>query len=743
MRRLLVATVIAAFAAPAAAQPKHEFLCRGWRVTGYLSNGCPAGLQQTDSCGCAPTQPEVAPKWYGGQVAFQIENQGGGGLSGSQFITAARNAAQAWNNVSCSSLVIDASATLAAGNSARWGSNNNNSNEHGVFMVTSNNEWMTVTGAGAGGSLGVSVSPYSGWGCSGREFFDTDILINGFVVNGWTQSSVQSIIMHEMGHAIGLGHPCLSTPFSWVTCSNECNEVMAATSGIDYQLPQQGDTNGVCLLYPGTPGGLGSSCLSNDICTSGPCITYQNFTYCSQTCTTSCPDGYKCQLVDSQNVCVRKGAPEAGEPCTGACASGAICMGDGSGQGGTCHAECNPTAPNCTGQDRCVELEGGGGVCWPPGTQQLGEECASASSGDCAPGLVCIGDQGTEPNVIAHCFTECNGLQCNSCGSAFQCLDLDDATHTGICLAAAAENADCVATEYVCGCGFECTPESSTIAFCKRSCDWNDPASCGTGLTCVTLVDQNQNPVAGACFPEGDNVEGEGCVSGNDCEVGLLCVSTGVGGGECLALCNPVLDGSDCPHSGQDCIGLTGSTEGVCSPAGGSAGPGPGPGPGPTGTKGYLDHCTSDAECASSICRVVSAGREVCLRACDPQLGHLDCSTLENSGCKPNDPTDLPAGGLCRPNEFDPAGLGVGEACSYYRECFNGLCDGGMCLVPCTDEACEGAYACDQSTTTIGICRPSGVCGCPQTGNAGVVPSVAVIFFFAWSLQRRRRWRIH
>ena len=43
-------------------------------------------------------------------------------------------------------------------------------------------------------------------------------------------------------------------------------------------------------------------------------------------------------------------------------------------------------------------------MCWPPGTQQIAEVCGTQESGDCAAGLVCIGDEGEEPNVIAHCY---------------------------------------------------------------------------------------------------------------------------------------------------------------------------------------------------------------------------------------------------------------------------------------------------------------------------------------------------
>ena len=93
----------------------------------------------------------------------------------------AQSAAQSWTNVSGSSLVINATQTFSGADTARWGGFNNDSQLHEIFFVRSNAEWYQITGAGAGGTLGVTVSPYSAWSCTSREFYDTDILINGFL----------------------------------------------------------------------------------------------------------------------------------------------------------------------------------------------------------------------------------------------------------------------------------------------------------------------------------------------------------------------------------------------------------------------------------------------------------------------------------------------------------------------------------------------------------------------------------
>ena len=116
--------------APSSAQA-YEFLCRGWQITGVAGNGCPSGNQDSDSCGCAPSQPSTAPKWYGAMISYSVENQGGNGVSASQFVAASRRAAASWTNVSCSTLAVQVPTTLAAGSSARFGNHGNIQSEHG------------------------------------------------------------------------------------------------------------------------------------------------------------------------------------------------------------------------------------------------------------------------------------------------------------------------------------------------------------------------------------------------------------------------------------------------------------------------------------------------------------------------------------------------------------------------------------------------------------------------------------
>jgi len=729
MKRLLLVAVAAAAIGIATPSWAPQYEC-GWVITSFDNQGCPQGYQYNDSCGCGA---DNAPRWYGGQLVMKVENEGGNGVSASQFAQAGRESAEAWSGLTDSNFQVDASTTLAANSSARWGDHNNNQDEHGIFFVSSESEWQQVTGSGAGGTLGVTVSPF--WGnCGAREFVDSDILINGFVYGGWTFSSVKSTIMHEMGHSLGLGHPCMLGMITG-SCSNECQALMAASGG-EYSTPQQDDANGLKALYPGTPGGLGSQCSGPGNCSAAPiCVTYQGFSYCTHTCGT-CETGYECKAVNSQNVCVRKGAPAVGDTCTGVCESGAVCIST-SGNTGTCYKSCTPGSnpTGCQTDYSCVELQGGGGACWPPGTQAEGQTCGQPTPGDCAGGLVCVVT--TSGATTGTCFRSCDEVQPDSCGSGKLCAPLQGGG--GICMAAAQPNADCEVTDYICVSGWQCSPADSGPATCHRECTRGQTDSCGPGEVCQDWFGQDNTYYFSTCYPEGSKQEGEAC-AGMDCAAGLICVTVATSRTVCLVLCNP--SAPNCPHAGQRCDPLSNSSDGVCFPAGGSGGDGGSATDGgssrdagvvnPNGA-GYLAACESDGECKWGICRGVGGRGSICLMPCDPRLGHYDCPAIENSGCVPNDPEGLNLGGQCQPDVAAGATLGVGDTCNVqtgYQQCTSGLCESGICLIACNNGGCPKDFQCDTSEfASPGICRPQtkGPCSCTAAADDDVGRQLALL----------------
>ena len=117
--------------------------------------------------------------------------------------------------------------------------------------------------------------------------------------------------MHEIGHALGLDHPCENCTVDAV--------MTPSYVGYPFRYLRQDDTDGICGVYPGQRGGLGWGCTPGNY-NSRLCITDRNSRYCSQTCG-NCPTGYECRQSGGQNVCLRADAladaAGRGEACVG------------------------------------------------------------------------------------------------------------------------------------------------------------------------------------------------------------------------------------------------------------------------------------------------------------------------------------------------------------------------------------------------------------------------------------------
>lgn len=96
--------------------------------------------------------------------------------------------------------------------------------------------------------------------------------------------------------------------------------------------------------------------------------------------------------------------------------------------------------------------------------------------------------------------------------------------------------------------------------------------------------------------------------------------------------------------------------------------------------------------------------------ACDPRRGNWDCPN--HFGCIERGGSAL---GICVAGIDGPTKSG--GLCEEDEDCSSGLCDRGVCTVPC-DDGCRDGYVCDEELIPGGICRPEscadsegGICG--------------------------------
>jgi len=539
---LLFGVVALVVALPPPAQA-FEYSCADYKATpDPESTSCPVGEYVVDenNTGCA-CNADTAPRWAAGIVEFEVESQGNSEVTAGEFAAAAETAAAAWSAVSCANLQVRISTVFAADNAAGWGGSVNDEPVNQIFMVTTESEWTTLTGAAPGGVLGLADLQNSTQSCATREFNDTDIIINGAVDN-WTPERLTTIIMHEIGHALGLGHSCVTADAT--TCpSNGCDAVMAALGAADeLTVLSQDDIDAICSLYPRRADGLGDNCPGTGSCDSGTCVDDGEFSYCSRTCdgTTACTEGFECR----GGFCLWMDMPMLGEACTGNCVTGTTCFTiDGAAE---CRTPCEADA-GCGATEVCAPAaEGNGGACVAAAARA--EDC-SLTNHMCLGGLRCINDR-----CELSCLAADGGEA--ACGGDEVCVE-DGAL--AICMPAAAEGGDCTAT------GNRCQAEMTCVSgLCRRPCSSPTDASCGADFRCAPL-----SGGGGFCLHVGEAKQGDSCENLHDCAQNLVCLEVTVEGAAakmCMAMCDS--QANDCAHSDQQCTPFSEtSADGFCFPA--------------------------------------------------------------------------------------------------------------------------------------------------------------------------------
>ena len=363
-------------------------------------------------------------------------------------------------------------------------------------------------------------------------------------------------------------------------------------------------------------------------------------------CTTSiCQDGLCVMTVEddyclSEDVCVKGGDPQPGNPCL-------ICEPDEStgswstlGDGEEC-----ADGWECFQGDCCnVALHCAGKTC--------GDDLCGGSCGSCACGSVCVESQCVVGDACA--LMECGDDGCgNSCGD---CTEFAGSFCNGDgvcdCVAACAAK-DCGAD----GCGASCgSCDESAGQFCGADgqcecapdCDGAECGSDGCGGSC------------GACGPD------EACLDGTCGDPALLCEGKECGDDGAGGSCGTCPEGENCVNGGCVdpgllCQGLECGDDG----AGGSCGT-----------------CGCGFICLAGLCKEeeVCFGKECGDDGCGGSCG--ECNEFSGSDC--NNEGQCECISACPEVECGPDGCGgdcglceVGETCS------NGVCVlPGMLAIP-------------------------------------------------------------
>lgn len=716
----------------------------------FSCNGMDANRNATPSDGCA-CQLSNAGKWTTGVIQWRAKRTPPAGLTSASWLTAVNQAITAWQSVPCRSFSMREIGDVTTPD---FGTNQA---QQTLFWITSASSFQQMVGSGIDTTLGVTLAPYVFRGnCAGRDIVDADIAMNGAGGARWTTNmaacsgdcvNVASVLAHEMGHAQGLGHPCVGGD------SNDCpsgGALMAAVSSYreDIVNPFQDDVNGICALYPGAPGALGSGCTSNTDCTNRLCVNDNGARYCSQTCGT-CATGFVC----TSGQCLRAGPPRVGEACVGSCEPGAFCLEE-TPTTRKCYKQCAPAASptGCASSERCATIGDNIGACVPPGTRRPGETCGG-TLGDCINGASCYILETGAPTGT--CFQDC--ARDLDCPSQQRCLlfPADGGAAEGVCVGNRPEGSTCgengQATSCADGLICLCNDAACAAGRCAKDCT-SQPNSCRTGQRCDLLSD-NMTKVCMTVVQEG-----QGCNEAV-CAVGLVCIADTTSQYHCYRDCSSAA----CP-AGKICHVYgrgTANQFSICETAppmpdggtgadGGARADGGLPdGGAPPNLLGFGEGCGADEECESGRCADLAGFDRVCATACDPRLGHHDCGNgTEREGCVPFDASDLGQGGLCL-SGGQTGDREVGQACRGGSDCLYGICDQQRCTTWCMPDAtCSNVsrpgYTCDRGEVEPGICRaprvvaPPPSSGCSQAEGPPVGVLLVAMLLLAGLLRRRR-----
>jgi hypothetical protein len=197
------------------------------------------------------------------------------------------------------------------------------------------------------------------------RYRDADIHVNGFdfrfSLDGAAGTlDLRSILTHELGHALGLGH------------SDDPRATMFATgSGLRWRSLEKDDVDGVCSLYPGTgAGGCETTpCPSPFLCVAGSC---QRPHEPRDVCSPCARVTDACEAAGDDARCIDIGqGTAAGRVCgrgcatDGDCGAGFHCLPTSTSGDLQCASDtgCRNGASTCTTDAECKDSSCRGGAC--------------------------------------------------------------------------------------------------------------------------------------------------------------------------------------------------------------------------------------------------------------------------------------------------------------------------------------------------------------------------------------------
>lgn len=379
--------------------PAYKFICNSIDAHGNVT---------ADQCGVC--NEASGPRWIPGRVRIKVDTSVlPKGVDVETWMRVVERSIQSWNEVPGShlKLALDESKFRSSRGFGEVAS------KHEIFWITDKIEWRRKIGSGEHGALGVTTSPYfCPRSTSAREIYDADLVMNGVGNFRWAEdcdgseacNSILSTLTHELGHFVGLGHPCQMCSWS----------IMSAQSAFHIKKPVFDDQEALRALYPGgNSGAVGMACgTEGDICDSGlECVEQEGANYCAPKCNgdSECPEMLKCVRELGRDGAVCKFATgrlaevaKLHEHCGARpCEDELLCVGSGPPHF-YCHKSCG-AGGKCGSNEGCVPLQNGDGVCME--IRKLDESCDYKTL--CAEKLICAlaGEDRLEGKCHRLCFT--------------------------------------------------------------------------------------------------------------------------------------------------------------------------------------------------------------------------------------------------------------------------------------------------------------------------------------------------